>query len=29
MARTPLQKIYLTIKTALLQVHTNLFGLCH
>lgn len=29
MARTPLQKIYIAIKTALLQVHTHLLGLCH
>ena len=29
MAHTPLQKVYLTTKTALLQVYTNLFGLCH
>ena len=29
LAHTPLQKVYLTTKTALLQVYTNLFGLCH
>ncbi len=29
MAHTPLQKVYLTTKTALLQVYTDLLCLCH
>ena len=28
MAYLPIQKIYFSIKTALLQVHTDLFSLC-